>query len=157
MAVEPLDLAELATQRYADVEVLLVDWIEQALAALNLRAMTQLPEGDDLTAQLAECGGIIHVEVYDGNETSPIHERVNVDIDVYKGQLPDGNADDDGAADLADLLRAALLFHLPGYYAGPVTVSSVATISRPVARPYDDNSQVSRRQASYQLTVATRG
>lgn len=164
MTVEPLDPAVLTGERYADAEQLLVDWLEQALAALQLRARTRLPEGDALQALLAEpdVAGVIHVEAFGGDDIDPLRERVNVDVDLYWPALPDGNPDDAGANDTAALIRAALLYHLPGYYTtmtdGTVaTVHAVATFSRPTARPYDDNLAICRRHAAYQVTIATRG
>lgn len=164
MTVEPLDPAVLTRERYADAELLLVDWLEQALAALNVRAKTRMPEGDALQALLAEddVAGLIHVEAFGGNDTSQIRDRVNVDVDLYVPALPDGNPDDGGANDLAALIRAALLFHLPGYYTTmpdgtTAVVHSVATFARPTARPYDDNIAICRRHAAYQVTIATRG
>jgi hypothetical protein len=163
MVVEPIDPAVLARERYADVEHVLVDWLEAALAGLGIKAKTRMPEGDALEALLTEpdVGGLLHVEAFDGHDLDPARERINVDVDLYVAALPDGNPDDAGANDLAALIRAAMLFHLPGYYTTldghSATVQAVATFARPTARPYDDNTAICRRHAAYQVTIATRG
>jgi hypothetical protein len=164
MTVEPLDPEVLQRERYADAEQLLVDWLEQALAALHLQARTRMPKGDDLQALLAQedVAGLIHVEVFDGDDLNAAQERINTDVDLYVPELADGNPDDAGANDLAALIRSAMLYHLPGYYAtmpdgSTATVQEVVTFSRPTARPYDDNSAICRRHAAYQVTIATRG
>lgn len=164
MSVEPIDPAVLARERYGDVEQMLVDWLEQALALLKVRARTQLPEGDSLLDLLddPDVDALLHVEAYDGHDVNAAQEIVNVDVDTYVGSAPDGNADDDGCERMAALVHAAMLFHLPNHFAATaddatITVQRVATFSRPTARPYDDNSAIRKRGAAYQLTVATRG
>jgi hypothetical protein len=154
VAVEPLDLDALDRERYADVEELLCTWLRQAFAAMGVTVSTGLPEGDELAEALTDdTPYYIAVEAFGGADRNPAQDVASVDVDVYAPADLDGNPDRAGASDAAERVRAGLLFHLSGYDNGTATVSAVATMSRPTARPYDDNSNVTRFSAAYQVTV----
>jgi hypothetical protein len=154
--VEPLDPAAL--RRFADVELLLVDWLLAALGGpLNLKVSTEVPPGDELAAVLAEYAGYVHVEAFGGADKNAAQDVARVDVDVYVPPDADGNPNRGAASDLAELIRAALLFNLPGFYTDTATISSVATVSRPTARPYDDDSTLRKFGAAYQIEIKSRG
>lgn len=158
MPVDPINLADLERTRYVDVEALLVGWIAGALADAGLTVSTELPEGDELAAALADdTPYYVQVEAFGGAERNPAQDAAQVDVDVYAGADPDGNPDRAGASDTAELVRAALLFYLPGYDNGQATVSAVNTISRPSARPYDDATDIRRFGAAYQVITKSHG
>lgn len=154
--VEPLDLAELQALRRPDVEALLIDWLTASFAAIGGHFATEMPDAGDLLAEMAESGFFVQVEAFGGADRNPSQELVNVDVDVYAPGDADGNPDRGLAVDTAELVRAALLWRLPGHWTADATVQKVGTMSRPCARPYDDNSTVRRVGASYQITVAAR-
>jgi hypothetical protein len=153
VAVEPLDLAALARVRYADVEQLITEWIRAAFAALTPHVVTELPDATEMDALMGAGRLVIQVEAFGGSDRNPAQDVANVDVDVYAPGDPDGNPDRGRAADAAGLLRAGLLFALPGYYTDDATVSEVSTFSRPTARPYDDNTTTRRFSAAYQVVV----
>lgn len=155
--VEPLDLDDLTRDRAADVEQLIIDWVRQAFAAMDLHVANELPPGDELTEVLADHTAFVHVEAFGGGDRNVVQENVNVDVDVYVGPDSDGNPNRAAAADIAALLRAGVLFHLPGYYTATATVSAVSTMSRPTARPYDDNSALRRYSAAYTMVIKSHG
>lgn len=151
--VEPLDLAALARVRYADVEQLLTEWIRGAFAALNPHVVTELPDATEMDELMSADRLVVHVEAFGGSDRNPAQDVANVDVDVYAPGDADGNPDRGRAADAAALLRAALLFRLPGYHNEEATVSEVSTFSRPTARPYDDNTTTRKFSAAYQVVI----
>lgn len=151
--VAPLDVDALRAVRYEDAEALLTWWTRGALSALDLVVATEMPDAGDLTAILDAHAAFVQIEVFGGSERNPAQDVISVDVDVYVAGDADGNPNRSGAADLAELLRAAWLFNLPGYHTATATVSGVATMSRPSARPYDDNSTVRRIGAAYQVVL----
>lgn len=153
MTVEPLNLDQLAGQRFHDVEVMLTAWIRQAFAALDPVVATEIPEGGDLAGMPL----FVRVSAYGGRDLNPAQDRPNVDVDVFVGPDGDGNPDQGGANDVAELLRTALLFHLPGYDDGHLTVSAVTTVSRPTRRDWDEASPARRCHAAYSVVVKSRG
>ncbi|MEU8023755.1 hypothetical protein AB0B88_16220 [Micromonospora haikouensis] len=153
VAVEPLDLAALARIRYADVEQLITEWIRGAFAALNPHVVTELPDATEMDALMTAGRLVVQVEAFGGADRNPAQDVANVDVDVYAPGDADGNPDRGRAADTAELLRVALLFVLPGFHNEVATVSEVATMSRPTARPYDDNTKTRRFSAAYQVVV----
>lgn len=154
--VAPLDLSAL--RRYADAEQLVVDWLLAALGGpLGIKVATELPPGGELGALLGAYAGFVHVEAFGGGEVNAAQDVVSIDVDCYVPSDADGNPDRAGASDMAELVRAAVLFHLPGYYTSTATVSAVRTISRPTARPYDDNSALRKFSAAYEFKIKSRG
>lgn len=153
MAVEPLDLAALARIRYADVEHLLTGWIRAAFAALNPHVVTEQPDATEMDALMGAGRLVVQVEAFGGADRNPAQDVANVDVDVYAPGDADGNPDRGRAADAAELLRVALLRVLPGYHTADATVSEVSTMSRPTARPYDDNTTTRRFSAAYQVVI----
>jgi hypothetical protein len=151
--VQPLDLGELQALRRPDVEALLIDWLTVSFSAIGGHFATEMPDAGELLDQMDEHGFFVQVEAFGGADKNPAQEQVNVDVDVYAPGDQDGNPDRGLAMDTAELLRAALLWRLPGHWTEQATVSKVATMSRPCARPYDDNTTVRRVGATYQLTV----
>lgn len=154
--IAPLVLADLERVRYADVETLLIGWLTAAFTVIGGRYAAEMPDAGQLEAELAEHGIFVQVEAFGGSNRNPAQDVANVDVDVYAPADADGNPDRGSASDHAELIRAALLFRLPGYYSDKATVSAVATMSRPCARPYDDAGSVRRFGASYQVTVKSR-
>lgn len=152
--VDPIALEDLQRYRYADVEAFLVTWVNGALGpTLDLACSTEQPLGDGLAALLDGHRFYVQIEAFGGAEIDPARDGVNVDVDVYGPPDESGNADRAGASDIAELIRSAFLFHLPGYDDGHATVSAAKTISRPTARPYDDNTNTRRFSAAYQVVL----
>jgi hypothetical protein len=98
----------------------------------------------------------VQVEAFGGNDLNPALDECRVDVDVYAPADPDGNPDRGLAHDVAAYVRAGFLFHLPGHWTDEATVSRVATVSRPTARPYDENTSIRRFSAAYSVTVKSR-
>jgi hypothetical protein len=156
-AVQPLTRGELEALRRPDVEALLIDWLVAAFRPqLGGHFATEMPDAGELLGQMAEHGFFVQVEAFGGADKNPSQETVNVDVDVYAPGDEDGNPDRGLAVDTAELLRAALLWRLPGHWTADATVQKVGTMSRPCARPYDDNTTVRRVGATYQVTIAAR-
>lgn len=152
--VPPLDVDELAALRYADAEALLIDWLAGSFAGIaDLLVANELPQADELQALLDSRRPFVHVEGFGGTERNPAQDQVNIDVDLYWPGDADGNPDREGAQDFARLIRAALLFRLPGWSTADATVSEVSTFSRPSPRPYDVNPTVRRIGAAYQLVI----
>lgn len=130
---------------FYDVHLLLVEWLS---ARLGMRVVTELPA--DLTGELP----LMQVAVFGGYTVNPAMETVNVDIDVYVPPTADGAADPATASDLAELVRSAVLYGLPGYTTpdGKATVNGAQNIARPTPRPHDQTA-VRRYGASYRLFV----
>lgn len=151
--VVPLDLAELQRLRRPDVEGLLIDWCTTALSQVGGHYASEMPDAGELVEIMTARGFFVQVEAFGGADKNPAQEDVNVDVDVYAPGDADGNPDRGAALDTAELIRAALLWRLPGFWTAEAIVSKVGTMSRPCARPYDDNTTVRRVGASYQVTV----
>ncbi len=154
--VAPFDRAELEALRRPDVEALLIGWLAAAFAQIGGYYATEMPDAGELLDLMGAHGLFVQVEAFGGADRNPSQETVNVDVDVYAPGDDDGNPDRGAAFDHAELIRAALLWRLPGHWTAEATVQKVGTMSRPCARPYDDNTTVRRVGATYQLTVAAR-
>lgn len=133
---------------FYDAHLLLVQWLG---SALGVRACTELPA--DLAGELP----LVQVQVIGGAELNPAVETVSVDIDVYVGPTAEGLPDPGTGSDLAERIRTALLYVLPGYVTpdGHATVVGASTVSRPAPRPYDQ-TPIRRYQAAYRLLIQTR-
>jgi hypothetical protein len=152
--VVPLDRAELEAIRYADVEALLIGWLTAAFGVIGGKFVSEEPDPGELPGLLVEHGTLTVVSAFGGVDRNPAQDVANVDVDTYVPGDANGNPDPGAAQDYAELLRSAFLFRLPGYYTTSATVSGVATMSRPCARPYDDDASTVRRVgATYQVTV----
>ncbi len=152
--VAPLDRAELEAIRYADVEALLIGWATAAFATIGGKFVNEVPTPGELSDLLAEHGTLTVVSAFGGADRNPAQDEARVEVDTYVPGDSAGNPDVGAAQDYAELLRSAFLFRLPGHYTASATVSGVATMSRPCARPYDDDASTVRRVgATYQVTV----
>lgn len=146
----PLDLTALRRERYADAENLVIDWLTDAMAEHDppLHFGNEMPAPDELAERLP----FVLVSALPGAEVNPAQDRVPLDVEVIVGPDADGNPDTELAVDVANLLRAALLFHLPGHHTSDATVSSVATNGGPHNIP-DDNPEIRKRGATYTLVI----
>lgn len=133
---------------FYDPQLLLVQWLG---SALGVRAVTEVPP------DLADEVPIVQVGLVGGAEQNPAIEQVNVDIDVYVGPTSEGLPDPGAASDLAERIRVAVLYVLPGYVTpdGKATVVGANTIARPAPRPYDQ-TPIRRYQAAYRLLIQSR-
>jgi hypothetical protein len=129
-------MPQLVEPYYVDVERLLVSWLSQIITA---RLCTDLP------SNLATVLPVVQVARVGGaDDVTPI-DRPLVDIDCYAaGRV--------AAYDLAQQVRDALRFELPGLTWSGAYVARVDTLSGPMWRPYD-NTTLRRFGASYQLTT----
>jgi hypothetical protein len=134
---------------YADVERILVTWLE---TATGIRTVTEAP------ADIIE--DFIQVEAFGGADRNPGIDVANVDVDFYAVPTATGEPDRGAARDGAELVRRKMLRNLPGHVVTfdgvTATVAAVATISRPTARPWDE-SNIRRFHAAYRVTVQSSG
>lgn len=121
---------------YPDVERLLVAYLS---TALNVRVLTDTP------SNLEKVLPLVQVTRYGGDEAAPGIDRATVDIDCY-------GANRSAASNLAERVRYALLYRLPGTSVGDVGIPRVDTLTGPSWRPYD-NTTIRRFGASYQITT----
>lgn len=121
---------------YGDIERLLTSWLAQQLA---VRVVTDLP------ANLDDVLPLVQVTRYGGGDDVISLDRPLVDVDCYAATR--------GAAyELAQRVRDAVRFALPGRVVDSVLVCRVDTLSGPVWRPYE-NATLRRFGASYQITT----
>lgn len=122
---------------YPDVERLLVAYLGPALG--GVRVVTDTP------ANLEKTLPVVQVTRFGGTDVAPGIDRPVVDIDCYA-------ATRGAASDLAEQVRYALLYQLPGTTVGDVAVPRVDTLTGPSWRPYD-NTALRRFGASYAITT----
>jgi hypothetical protein len=119
-------------RQYVDVERLLVGWLHTTLA---VRCVTDLPATLPLP--------IVQVGRIGGTDTDRGVDAAMVDIECYAADRPTTQA-------LAENVRNALRYVLPGTTVGGTYVSRVDTVSGPARRPYD-NTNVTRYVGTYSL------
>jgi hypothetical protein len=122
-----------------DVELWLHDWLA---TEFGVRVVTELP------ANLQDVVPVIQVGRVGGGNRYTI-DRPTVDVVCFTSSLSGGDGRN-AARKFAELVRDAMYFRLPG----TLPVTSVATVSAPAWRPYD-NPAVRCYGATYQLTVAS--
>lgn len=122
---------------YPDVERLLVSFLGAALG--GVRVLTDTP------ANLEKVLPVVQVTRFGGADVAPGIDRPVVDIDCYA-------ATRGAASDLAERVRYALLYQLPGTSIGTVGIPRVDTVTGPTWRPYD-NPALRRFGASYAVTT----
>jgi hypothetical protein len=122
---------------FADVETLLVGWLSPHLG--GMRVVTDTP------SNLANILPVVQVTRFGGSDRQVALDVANVDIDTYA-------ASRHGAAELAERVRYALLFILPGQNNDGVVVTRTDTIVGPSWRAYE-NTALRRFGATYQLTL----
>ena len=111
------------------------------------RVVTELP------ASLADETPVIQVTRFGGADDLYVLDAANIDIDVFDGPH-DGLTARENSRALAERVRSALRFNLPGYIpeGGGALVATVSTISAPRWVPYD-NTELRRFVASYRITI----
>lgn len=119
-----------------EIESLLVAWSTGLFT--SAQSMTELP--DDLEAELPviqwyRIGGIVR---------DPTLDESSVDYDVYAADRP-------SAAALANQVRAAILYKLPGHVSGSFVVTATSEVSAPAWRPYD-NTRLRRYGGTVDIT-----
>jgi hypothetical protein len=122
---------------FPDVETLLVGWLSGHLA--GMRVVTDTP------SNLASLLPVVQVTRFGGGDHSVALDVANIDVDTYA-------ATRQGAAELAEQVRYALLFILPGQNNKGVVVTRTDTLIGPSWRAYE-NTALRRFGATYQLTV----
>lgn len=125
---------------YLDVERLLVPWLA---AHLDVRVVTDIP------ADLARVLPVVQLARIGGTDSTPTLDVALMDVDCYTA----GRA---ASFELAERVREALRFALPGQQLAAAYIPKVATALAPAWRPYD-NTNVRRVGASYEVTVQSRG
>lgn len=125
---------------YADVELLIVGWLPTVLE--GVRSCTDLP------ANLEQAVPLVQVARFGGSDQSHALDAANVAVDSFAATRAD-------ASTLAEQVRQAFLYRLPGLVLGTTTITRVATIGAPVWSPYG-NSTVRRYAGSYQIVAQTR-
>jgi hypothetical protein len=121
-------------RQYVDVERLLVTWLN---GHLGVRCVTDLPATLPLP--------IIQVGRIGGTDTDRGVDIAMVDIECYAADRP-------SAQDLAERVRNALRYLVPGTNVSGTYVARVDTVSGPARRPYD-NTNVTRYVATYSLHI----
>lgn len=122
---------------YPDIERLLVAYLPPLLG--GVRVVTDTP------ANLERVLPIVQVQRFGGGDVAPGIDRPVVDIDCYA-------ATRGAASDLAERVRYAVLYRLPGTTVGAVGIPRVDTLTGPSWRPYD-NTALRRFGASYAITT----
>ncbi len=127
----------------ADIEAILVDWLE---AALQVRFVTQLPDSLETPGNLP----IGHLYESHGFEAYPTIDISTVDVDVYGADLHDTKV-------LAEAVRTQFLRHLIGvvFDGGLTSVNKVRNNAKPTRLPYD-NPEICKLGAEYRLHVHSR-
>lgn len=121
-----------------DVEVLLIGWLQERLGdGVWVR--------DELDNHLADHLPTVSVQVVGGDDDTIRLDRALVDVDVYAATRGDATA-------LAATIRGLLLRQLAGSTTATAVVGRVATISRPVFRPYE-NTALRRVGGTYEIYV----
>lgn len=122
---------------YPDVERLLVTYLGTALG--GVRVLTDTP------SNLEKILPVVQVTRFGGVDVAPGIDRPIVDVDAYAATRA-------AASELAERVRYALLYRLPGTTVGGVGFPRVDTLTGPSWRPYD-NSALRRFGASYAITT----
>lgn len=107
---------------------------------------TPTPVVTELPADLATLIPLIQVVRFGGGDDLPVLDTAHIDVDTFASTR-------DGARLLAEQVRAALRFQLPGQTAGGGFVAAVSTISAPRWVPYDNTTDLRRFVASYRITI----
>lgn len=121
---------------YADAELLAVTWLTPRL---GVRVVTDTP------AEMAKALPLVQVTRYGGADGQPTLDRVQLDVDCYTDNRRT-------ALQLAEQVRDALRFDLPGTTVDGALVCAVDTIGAPAWRPFDVTG-VRRFGASYRLII----
>lgn len=121
---------------YVDVERLLVQWLG---SQLNCRVVTDLP------ADLEKRIPLLQIQRIGGADLRPGLDSVGLDVDAY-------GPDRESTAALAEQVRHALRFVLPGTEIEGAVFTRVDTTEAPSFRPYD-NTDLRRFGATYRLIV----
>ena len=122
---------------FVAAESLIHNWLATHFSPT--RVVTELP------ANLATQVPIIQVTRFGGSDDLPVIDHAHVDVDTFA-------ATRDASRALAEQVRAALRFQMPGYASSGYAVQSVTTISAPRWVPYDDTG-LRRFVASYRITI----
>lgn len=122
---------------FAPIESMLVGW-----------STAQFPDADSCTEtddDLVEQLPVIQWFLVDGVAGVITMDTARMDYDVF-------HATRTQAEQLAGLVRAAILYKLPGYISGSFVVTDVDEISRPGWRPYG-NKKLSRYGGTVDVTT----
>lgn len=119
-----------------DVEVLLIGWLADRLGD-GVVVRDELD--NDLLGELPT----VQVQVVGGTDDGIRLDRALVDVDVYAATRGQATA-------LAAQIRGLFLDQLQGSATETAVVGQVGTISRPVARPYE-NTALRRIGATYEI------
>lgn len=122
---------------FVAAEPLIRSWLAGRFPA-PVRVVTELPA--DL-----ETVPVLQVTRIGGADSLPVLDVANVDVDTFGPSR-------EAARDLAEEVRAALRFELPGSVIEGALVAEVTTISAPRWVPYG-NPNVRRFVASYRITI----
>lgn len=125
---------------FADVEKLLVGWLKTQLTPV--RVVTETP------ANLQAVLPVIQVGRVGGADRDVVIDNALVTVDCF-------GASREAAKTLAEQVRTALRFQLPGHATTDCVVTKTTTVSAPAWRPWDDTS-LRRFGASYQITFTAR-
>lgn len=119
-----------------DVELLLIGWLRNRLG-------NDVVVRDELDNRLLEELPTVQVTVVGGGDDGFRLDRALFDVDVYAATRADAIA-------LAAEIHGALLGELRGATTSTAVVGRLDTVSRPVARPYE-NTGLRRVGATYQI------
>ncbi|MFD9150590.1 phage tail termination protein [Streptomyces diastaticus] len=118
-----------------DIELLLIGWLQARLPDAVVR--------DELDNQLLAELPTVQVQRVGGSDDGLRLDRALVDVDVYAATRAEAIA-------LAGAVRGLLLGDLRGSAGEVAVVGRVATVSPPVARPYE-NTALRRVGATYEI------
>jgi hypothetical protein len=121
---------------YADVEKILVSWLDNALAA---RIVTDVPSNLDLVLP------IVQITRIGGRDMFPTLDAAMVDVDVYALTRGEANV-------LSEEVRTALRFNSRNQVVDGAVIGLVETLLGPTWRPYE-NTKVRRVGATYRVMV----
>lgn len=119
-----------------DVELLVIGWLQQRLGS-------GVVVRDELDNQLLAELPTVQVSVVGGDDDGLRLDRSLVDVDVYHATRAEAIA-------LASAIHGALLGELRGSTTSTAVIGRVDTISRPVARPYE-NTALRRVGGTYEI------
>ncbi|QLJ01541.1 hypothetical protein HZZ00_11230 [Streptomyces sp. NEAU-sy36] len=126
----------MASVGSVDVELELIGWLQTRLGA-------DVVVRDELDNALLEELPTVQVQVVAGDDDGFRLDRPLVDVDVYHSTRADAIA-------LAGQVHALLLSQLRGSVTARAVFGLVATVSRPVARPYE-NTALRRVGGTYEI------
>lgn len=112
------------------------------------RVVTEMPKDVTLPGYLP----LLHVSRFGGFNARPALDTVVMDVDAFA--LSGSGIEDprDAVRSIAEQIRDALLFELPGYTVNGATVTGVITTAAPVFKPYD-NTNLRRFGGTYTVYV----